>query len=50
LPTVHGAHPYARPNPFDTIGLHDLFCLHKGEQGFTALPEAQKRELLKKEK
>jgi hypothetical protein len=39
-----------RSNPFDTIGLHDLFCLRKGEQGFTVLPEAQKRELLKKEK
>lgn len=39
-----------RKNPFAAIGIHDVFCLRKGEQGFTALSEEDKREVLKQEK
>lgn len=37
-----------RPNPFNTIGLHDVLCLRKGAEGLTALPEEEKAKLLKK--
>jgi 5-hydroxyisourate hydrolase-like protein (transthyretin family) len=38
-----------RPNPFNTIGLHDVVCLRKGAEGLTALPESEKQKLLKRE-
>jgi hypothetical protein len=38
------------PSPFDTLGSHDLFCLTKSDGAFTLLPDAQKRDVLKKVK
>lgn len=38
------------PSPFDTVGSHDLFCLTKGDTAFAVVPQAQKRDALKKAK
>jgi hypothetical protein len=32
-----------RPHLFNTLGYNDVFCLRKGGQGFTLVPEDQKR-------
>jgi 5-hydroxyisourate hydrolase-like protein (transthyretin family) len=37
-----------RPNPFKTIGIHDVLCFRKGMAGFTVLPDEEKHKLLKK--
>ncbi|HEX6864718.1 MAG TPA: carboxypeptidase regulatory-like domain-containing protein [Thermoanaerobaculia bacterium] len=39
-----------KKDPFMPIGMHDLFCLRKGGDGFEPLTEKQKREALKNEK
>lgn len=39
-----------RPNPFNTIGLHDVICLRKGAEGLRALPDEEKRKLLKRDR
>lgn len=39
-----------KKDPFAAIGMHDLFCLRKGADGFEPLTEKQKREALKNEK
>lgn len=39
-----------RPNPFNTIGLHDVLCLRKGADGLQALPEEEKQKLLKRQR
>jgi hypothetical protein len=39
-----------KKDPFTAIGIHDLFCLRKGADGFELLTEKQKREALKQEK
>jgi len=36
-----------RPHEFNTLGYHDLFCLSKGAEGFTAMTEEQKRSAVK---
>lgn len=35
-------------NPFEAIGSQDLFCVAKVGQGFQVMPDAEKRELMKK--
>ena len=37
-----------RESRFETFGTRHLFCLHKGVQGFSAVPEAQKGETVRK--
>jgi hypothetical protein len=37
-----------RANRFETFGTRFLFCLNKGVQGFAAVPEAQKGEVVRK--
>jgi 5-hydroxyisourate hydrolase-like protein (transthyretin family) len=39
-----------RPNPFKTIGLHDVVCLRKGAEGLMTLPDEEKARLLKRER
>lgn len=39
-----------KKDPFTAIGIHDLFCLRKGADGFVPLTEKEKREALKQEK
>jgi 5-hydroxyisourate hydrolase-like protein (transthyretin family) len=39
-----------RPNPFNTIGLHDVVCLRKGAEGLMALPDDVKAKLLKRQR
>lgn len=39
-----------KKDPFTAIGIHDLFCLRKGTEGFVSLTEKEKREALKQEK
>ena len=39
-----------KKNPFETIGTKDLFCVYKSGQGFQVMPDAEKRELMKKVK
>lgn len=39
-----------KKNPFAAIGIHDVFCLRKGEQGFAPLSEDDRREVLSREK
>jgi hypothetical protein len=39
-----------RPHEFNTLGTQSLFCLNKGINGFSQVPEAQKHEALKKAK
>lgn len=39
-----------KKNTFAAIGIHDVFCVRKGYDGFTVLTDEQKREVLKKEK
>lgn len=39
-----------KKNPFLAIGIHDVFCLRKGEQGFAMLSEEDEREVLRREK
>jgi hypothetical protein len=39
-----------KKDPFSAIGIHDLFCLRKGSDGFEPLTEKEKREALKQEK
>ena len=39
-----------KKDPFAAIGMHDLFCLRKGADGFEPLTEKEKREALKHEK
>jgi hypothetical protein len=36
-----------RPHLFNTLGHNDVFCLRKGGQGFTLVPENQKRNAVK---
>lgn len=38
-----------KKNPFLAIGIHDVFCLRKGEEGFAMLSEEDKREVLRQE-
>lgn len=37
-----------RPYQFNTLGWHHLFCLSKGAQGFSVLPEEQKRDAVER--
>ncbi|HEX6864717.1 MAG TPA: carboxypeptidase-like regulatory domain-containing protein [Thermoanaerobaculia bacterium] len=39
-----------KKNTFAAIGIHDVFCVRKGYDGFTVLSEKEKREALKKER
>ena len=39
-----------KKNTFAAIGIHDVFCVRKGYDGFTVLSEEEKREALKKER
>lgn len=39
-----------KKSAFSAIGMHDLFCLQKGSQGFTLLTGRNKREVLTKER
>jgi hypothetical protein len=39
-----------KKNPFETIGKRDLFCVYKTGEGFAVMPDAEKRELMKKVK
>jgi 5-hydroxyisourate hydrolase-like protein (transthyretin family) len=39
-----------KKNTFAAIGIHDVFCVRKGYDGFTVLTDEQKREVLKHEK
>ncbi len=37
-----------KKNPFEAIGSHDVFCLRKGLNSVTVVPEAEKREVVKR--
>lgn len=37
-----------KKNPFETIGTRDLFCVYKSGESFQVMPDAEKRELMKK--
>ena len=39
-----------KKNTFAAIGIHDVFCVRKGYDGFTVLTDEQKREVLKQER
>lgn len=44
------AYASEKKDPFTAIGIHDVFCLRKGTDGFAPLTEKEKREALKQEK
>lgn len=37
-----------KKNPFEAIGSHEVFCLRKGLDSVTVVPEAEKREVVKR--
>ena len=42
------AYTSEKNNPFETIGTQNLFCVYKTGQGTQVMPDAEKRELMKK--